>query len=152
MGSSTSQIKSHRVNSTTRLPSGFEHELDDELATALPAAGMGVVKQIRGVKQLKPDSTTPPPSTAPATLYSSKRKQGVVSLKPKQQQSSMAPQMPTRVKDCIWVGGTANSEVTSTAPGLQRLEQVEDDSYESGTAAPRASARFISGLDALDLD
>jgi hypothetical protein len=35
---------------------------------------------------------------------------------------------------------------------LTRLEQIGDGSYEPGTAAPRASARFIDGLDALDPD
>lgn len=79
-----SKIKGHGVNSTKRLPSGFEYELDDELATAVPAAGT-----------------------------------------------------PAQVKDCIWVANP---------------EQVGDDSYEPGIAAPRASARFIDGLDALDPD
>ena len=49
-------------------------------------------------------------------------------------------------------GATANSKVTSTKPNLQRLRQVGRDSYEPGTAAPRASGRFIDGLHALDPD
>ncbi|KAK4118120.1 hypothetical protein N657DRAFT_638265 [Parathielavia appendiculata] len=100
---------------------------------------------------------------APAAVYSSKRKQGVVDLdpgpQPKKPEPSTALQTPTRVEDCIWVactsknaGATANSEARNTALGLTRLEQIGDGSYEPGTAAPRASARFIDGLDALDPD
>ncbi|KAK4122893.1 hypothetical protein N657DRAFT_634858 [Parathielavia appendiculata] len=68
-------------------------------------------------------------------------------------------QTQTRVEDCIWVAGTStkigvavNSEVTSSAPGLQGLEQAGGDLYEPGTAAARADARFIDGLDVLDPD
>ena len=52
----------------------------------------------------------------------------------------------------LFKGATANSKVTSTKLGLQRLRQVGRDSYEPGTAAPRASGRFIDGLDALGPD
>ncbi|KAK4096646.1 hypothetical protein N658DRAFT_435671, partial [Parathielavia hyrcaniae] len=60
-----------------------------------------------------------------------------------------------RIEDCIMVAATsvkANFKVTSTKLGLQRLRQVGTDSYEPGTAAPRASERFIDGLDALNPD
>ncbi len=46
---------------------------------------------------------------------------------------------------------TTNPGVTSTRLGLERLKQA-GDSYEPGTAAPRASERFIDGLDTLDPD
>ena len=63
-----------------------------------------------------------------------------------------------RIEDCIVVavtsvkGATANSKVTSTKLGLQRLCQAGRDLYAPGTAAPRTSGRFIDGLDALDPD
>jgi hypothetical protein len=127
-----SKIKGHGINSTRRLPSGFEYALDDELATIIPASGSGGTK-IKGMKQTKP------PSTAPAAVYGSKRKQGVVDLnpgqQPKKQEPSTALQTPTRVEDCIWVactskdaGATADSEARNTALGLQRLEQIGNDS------------------------
>jgi hypothetical protein len=156
----TLKIKGHGVNSTKRLPSRFEYELEDELATAVPEAWTGGAGQIAGMKQMKQSE---PNSTAPATLCGSKRKQGAVDVdlgqQPKQQKPSMAPETQTRVEDCIWVAGTStktavavNFEVTSTTPGPQRLEQAGGDLYEPGTAAPRASARIIDGLDVLDPD
>ncbi|KAK4120737.1 hypothetical protein N657DRAFT_674127 [Parathielavia appendiculata] len=80
--------------------------------------------------------------------------QDIINLLQRHRQTSVED----RIEDCIVVamtsvkGATANSKVTSTKLGLQRLRQVGRDSYEAGTAAPRASGRFIDGLDALDPD
>ena len=49
-------------------------------------------------------------------------------------------------------GVIANREVTSIRLGLRRMKQAGKDSYEPSTVAPRASVRFIDGLDALDPD
>ncbi|KAL2132283.1 hypothetical protein VTI74DRAFT_3997 [Chaetomium olivicolor] len=68
-------IKGYGVNSTKRVPSGFEYELVDELATAVPTAGTGGAKQIDRVNT---------------------RKQRVVDVdlgqQPKQQKPSTAPE------------------------------------------------------------
>ena len=67
-------------------------------------------------------------------------------------------QTQTSTKDCFVTAvtsglaiATANSQVTSTMLGLQRLEQASnDDVYEPGTAAPRACNRFFDALDTID--
>jgi hypothetical protein len=42
------------------------------------------------------------------------------------------------------------SGVTTTSLGLQRLQGAQEDTYEPGTAPPRAHQRSIDALDALD--
>ena len=152
------------VTSTKRLPSAFEYELQDELATATPA------------------------STAPAELGSKWKQQGTKSMvklvtrlisKPsiKQGEHQLIKQAPKKLaeqaekvkealdirtqpktKDCSVAAvtselaiTTATPEVTSTMLGLQRLEQAgRSDLYEPGTAAPRACNRFVDALDTVD--
>ena len=137
--------------STKRLPSAFEFALQDELATATPA------------------------STAPAALGSEWKQQAInpvirlatTSLNQRNHQptkqaekvkEAVEVQTQTSTKDCFVAAvtsglaiTTANSRVTSTTLGLQRLEQAgRDDLHEPGTAAPRACNRFIDALDTVD--
>ncbi|KAK4098849.1 hypothetical protein N658DRAFT_431192, partial [Parathielavia hyrcaniae] len=156
-----SKKKGTGVHGTKRLPSAFEHELEDELTTAVLAP-----KQQQ--QQVGPASTKRSGRAAPAALGlgqqravkgSSRKRQIQRALRGGCRDSEEGAQTQTsaedRIEDCIMVAATsvkANFKVTSTKLGLQRLRQVGTDSYEPGTAAPRASERFIDGLDALDPD
>ncbi|EAQ85354.1 hypothetical protein CHGG_09368 [Chaetomium globosum CBS 148.51] len=171
--SAASRKKGAGVNSTKRLPSAFEYNIEDELTTAVPAPKQQQQQQQQAgaasTKRFGP--AAPPPSTAPAALGlgqgraiegSSRIEQVQQGLRGRRRDAEWSAQTQTsvedRIEDCIVVamtsvkGATANSMVTSTKLGLQRLRQVGRDSYEPGTAAPRASGRFIDGLDALDPD
>ncbi|EAQ85497.1 hypothetical protein CHGG_09511 [Chaetomium globosum CBS 148.51] len=170
--SAASRKKGAGVNSTKRLPSAFEYNIEDELTTAVPAPKQQQQQQQAGAASTKRfGPAPPPPSTAPAALGlgqgraiegSSRIEQVQQGLRGRRRDAEWSAQTQTsvedRIEDCIVVamtsvkGATANSMVTSTKLGLQRLRQVGRDSYEPGTAAPRASSRFIDGLDALDPD
>lgn len=128
MALATSKKKGAGINSTKRLPSAFEYELENELATAVPAVAA-------------------PPSTAPATLGS---KQKQVTKGKKQNQEGHQQRMVSMTSKKA--DTTPNPDVTSTKLSLQRLTQTVTDSYEPGTAAPRASARFLDALDVINPD
>jgi hypothetical protein len=166
-----SRKKGAGVNSTKRLPSAFEYDIEDELATAVPASKQQQQQQAGAASTKRFGPAAPPPSTAPAALGlgqgraiegSSRKEQVQQGLQGRRRDAEESAETQTsvedRIEDCIVVamtsvkGATANSKVTSTKLGLQRLRQVGRDSYEAGTAAPRASGRFIDGLDALDPD
>ena len=121
--------KGEGIKSTKRLPSAFEHELKDELATAIPS------------------------STAPPVLQ--KASKSKARGRPRKQQQ----QQETQEADCIVVAGasgertsTPTEEVTTTSLGLQRLSQAGEDTFEPGTIRPRAHQRIIDGLEIVNPD
>lgn len=166
-----SRKKSAGDNSPKRLPSAFEYDIEDELATAVPAPKQQQQQQAGAVSTKRSGPAAASPSTAPAALGlgqgraikdSSGKEQVQQGLRGRRRDAEESAQTKTsvedRIEDCIVVavtsvkGATAHSKVPSTKLGLQRLCQVGRDSYEPGTAAPRASGRLIDGLDALDPD
>ncbi|KAK4098038.1 hypothetical protein N658DRAFT_526650 [Parathielavia hyrcaniae] len=159
-------LQQYKQNSLTAArPAAARHK-----ATAVPAPKQQQQQQA-GAASTKRFGPAAPPPTAPAALGfgqgraiegSSRKEQVQQELQGRRRDAEESAETQTsvedRIEDCIVVamtsvkGVTANSKVTSTKLGLQRLRQVGRDSYEAGTAAPRASGRFIDGLDALDPD
>jgi hypothetical protein len=77
--------------------------------------------------------------------------------RPRKQQPQLQAQRQTQEADCIVVAVTSETEaatstpaVTTTKLGLLRLQEVEEDLYEPGTAPPRAYQRIIDALDSVD--
>lgn len=73
------------------------------------------------------------------------------------QQPQLQAQRQTQEADCIVVAVTSEKEAATSTPagtttklGLLRLQDVEEDMYEPGTAPPRAHQRIIDALDAVD--
>lgn len=128
--------KGEGIKSTKRLPSAFEHELKDELATAIPS------------------------STAPPVLQgSSKSKARGRPRKQPQQPQPQPQQQETQEADCIVVASTSGErtstpaeEVTTTSLGLQWLSQAGEDTFEPGTIRPRGHQRIIDGLEIVNSD
>ncbi|KAL2127969.1 hypothetical protein VTI74DRAFT_9921 [Chaetomium olivicolor] len=146
VGSSSGQWKKGAgVNGSKRLPLAFEYGIEDELATAVPAPKQQQQQQQAGTastKRFRPAAPAAMGVGEEQAIEGSSRKHG-------QTQTSVED----RIEDCIMVavasvkGATANSKVTSTKLGLQRLRQVRD-TREPGTA----SGRFIDGFNALNPD
>jgi len=140
VGAIATKKKGDGVNSTKRLPSAFEYELEDELAMAIP------------------------PSTAPPVMQGAGKgkgkDKGTAGKKPRgrpRKQAIEQPQQHTQEGDTITVavtseeqGNAAISDITTTQLGLQRLEESGEDRYEPGTARPRAHQRIIDGLEAVN--
>ncbi|KAK4124683.1 hypothetical protein N657DRAFT_644939 [Parathielavia appendiculata] len=111
--------KGEGIKSTKRLPSAFEHELKNELATAIPS------------------------STAPPVLQGASKSKARGRCR-KQPQQTQPQQQKTQEADCIVVAGTSGEQTSTPAEeirtislGLQRLSQAGENTFEPGPIRPR---------------
>ncbi|KAK4232883.1 hypothetical protein C8A03DRAFT_48381 [Achaetomium macrosporum] len=128
------------ITGTRRLPSEFEYALEDELATAAPAAS---------TKQQQQAGTTSIKRFGPGAIQGKQQQQQQMQQQGQQQDrhnDDKEPQTQTKTRDCIVVAVTLRNTGVTTNP------RQAGNLYEPGTAAPRASERFIDALDTLDPD
>lgn len=127
VGAIATHKKGEGVNGTKRLPSAFEIELAEEQATAVP------------------------PSTAPAVMQSKGNCKSTSEPRGgKRKRAALIPDAEEVAAISEKGRNTAEPKVTSTDLGLRRIEQYGEDTYEPGTAAPRAYQRVIAGLECVD--
>ena len=132
--------KGEGIKSTKRLHSAFEHELKDELATAIP-------------------SSTAPPVLQKASKSKARGRPRKQQQQPQQPQQPQPQQQETHEADCIVVAGasgertsTPTEQVTTTSLGLQRLSQAGEDTFQPGTICPPAHQCIIDGLEIVNPD